>query len=75
MTWFKNLMGSPPGEDVTLEDLDITSDPGTEWHPAAKELTYLYEAEVEEHMRKPEAADQPDAGLVLDHDGEDEGAN
>lgn len=75
MTWFKNLLGSPPGEDVTLEDLDIESDPGTEWHPEHKDLTDLSDVEVEEHMLKPEAADQPDAGLVLDHDGEDEGAN
>lgn len=62
--------------DLALADIDgIECDPGTEWHPAAKELTDLSDVEVEEHMLKPEAADQPDAGLVLDHDGEDEGAN
>lgn len=63
--------------DLSLEDIEDFEgeDPGTEWHPESKPLTDLSDSEVEEHRLKPEAADQPDAGLVLDHDGEDEGAN
>lgn len=75
MTWLKKLLGAEPEDgDISLDDLGVLSDPGTEWHPD-KPLNDLSDAEVEEHMLKPERLVQTDAGQVLDHDGEDEGTN
>lgn len=74
MNWFKNLLGDPKVEhDVSLVDLEITSDPGTEWHPADKTISDLSYDEVMDHLAKPERLTQIDSGLVLDHDGDDEG--
>ena len=57
----------PHSERVTLAELGIDEDPGTTWHPAAKsgDLPDLTEAEVAEHLAKPEAAEQVDAGRSL----------
>lgn len=60
--------------DLTLDDLGVETDPGTAWHPD-KPITDLTYEEVMEHLAKPERLEQPDAGLVLDHDAEDEGTD
>lgn len=74
MNWFKKLLGSPePDYDLSLDDLDVTYDPGTEWHPADKPITDLSYDEAMDHLTKPERMSQIDSGLVLDHDGDDEG--
>lgn len=53
---------------IPLADLGVTDDPGTTWHPDKPEA---YDAEghlldvvdVEEHLIKPEALWQADAGV------------
>jgi len=62
-------------EQLTLADLDIAEDPGTEWHPRGDKygdawdddgrLVDLDDDQVAVHQAKPEAAAQPDAGRSL----------
>lgn len=61
---------------LALEEIEgfEGEDPGQAWHPAGKPLNDLTYEEVMDHLAKPERQEQPDAGLVLDHDGDDEGA-
>jgi len=49
--------------EVSLSDLGVEHDPGTEWHPRASKanafhddglLPHLNDREVEEHLAKPE---------------------
>lgn len=63
---------------LKLADLGVDeTDPGTQWHPNPTKfddsglLPDLTAEEVAEHATKPEAADQPDAGRILDHDGDE----
>lgn len=58
--------------EVSLADLGVESDPGTEWHPRPNKanafldsglLPDLNEREVEEHLAKPET--YPDTGKSL----------
>lgn len=59
---------------ITLEELGITEDPGTMWHPRDKggirnpegELVDLSDDQVSEHLEKPERDDQVDGAEVLD---------
>jgi len=59
---------------ISLAELGIDDDPGTVWHPRADKaeardddgyLCDLDDDQVLEHQAKPEAADQPDAGVLL----------
>ncbi|HEY9264390.1 MAG TPA: hypothetical protein VIQ11_07295 [Mycobacterium sp.] len=61
-------------DTISLADLGIDEDPGTAWHPRPDKteardadglLLDLDDDAVAEHMAKPEAAEQPDAGLSL----------
>jgi hypothetical protein len=61
-------------EYMSLEELGVDEDPGTEWHPREDKaeardsegnLYDLDDNDVAEHERKPEAAEQIDAGQVL----------
>lgn len=52
---------------VTLSELGVTHDPGTEWHPTEKANAFvdgllpdLNEQELAEHLAKPEV--YPDSG-------------
>jgi hypothetical protein len=56
--------------EMSLEEIGVTKDPGTEWHPRSDKteardedglLLDLSDEEVDEHRAKPEAADQEDA--------------
>lgn len=61
-------------DQVTLAELGVQNDPGTSWHPRwdkaaawdGSELVDLTDDEVLEHMVKPEAANQLDAGVLLE---------
>jgi hypothetical protein len=68
------IPGGTMSEFITLADLGVDEDPGTAWHPRADKaeardadgrLLDLDDDAVTEHMAKPEAAEQPDAGRVL----------
>lgn len=57
---------------ITVAELGITEDPGTDWHPRPGHeeawdedgnLANLSEAQVAQHLDKPEAATQVDAGV------------
>lgn len=59
-------------EHTSLEELGVESDPGCAWHPredkreardADGNLRDLSDDEVVGHARKPEAAEQVDAGV------------
>lgn len=55
---------------LTLRDLGVNHDPGTAWHPKPEKfvdglLPDLDDEQVAEHLTKPEAADQSDAGRSL----------
>ena len=61
-------------DTISLADLGIDEDPGTAWHPRPDKteardadglLLDLDDDGVVEHMAKPEAAEQLDAGLSL----------
>ncbi|HEY9351997.1 MAG TPA: hypothetical protein VIP28_02045 [Nocardioides sp.] len=61
-------------DTISLADLGIDEDPGTAWHPRPDKteardadglLVDLDDDAVAEHMAKPEAAEQLDAGLSL----------
>lgn len=60
-------------DTISLADLGITADPGTDWHPRDKpgardaygNLVDLSGRQVAEHVAKPEADDHPDAGVSL----------
>lgn len=58
-----------PAEPVSLTDLGVTRDPGTDWHPRPDkanaydecgDLPDLNDREVVEHGEKPEAFEQID---------------
>lgn len=59
---------------LPLAALGVDRDPGTEWHPRTKQgvrnaegnLLDLDDDQVLDHQAKPEAADQPDAGVMLE---------
>lgn len=56
-------------DSIPLSDLDLDSDPGTDWHPREKpgardvagNLADLDDIDVEDHRTKPEVVHQPDA--------------
>lgn len=58
-------------EVITLDDLNIERDPGTEWHPEKAEawdgdcLRNISDEEMEEHLSKPEREDYPDGYALL----------
>lgn len=53
---------------LTFHDLDLTEDPGTDWHPRDKEgvrdgdglLVDLTDDDLAQHFTKPEVGDFPD---------------
>lgn len=60
--------------DLTLAELGVTRDPGTDWHPRADKaearnaegnLVDLDDDQVLDHQAKPETGEQPDAGVLL----------
>lgn len=64
----------PRTERISLSALGVQKDPGTDWHPRTDKaearsvnglLRDLNYSEVEKHKAKPEAQEQPDAGLYL----------
>jgi hypothetical protein len=53
--------------------LGLTTDPGTEWHPHYKDggLPDLDDAQMADHLRKPEGAEEREAGPFAAEDSLD----